>query len=66
MSLLDGQRSQRRSPSDIDRTLWDMARESVHATLPATRRAGFIETPMTAVLNDEFKQAAVKQIPLGE
>ncbi len=26
---------------------------------------GFIETPMTAVLSDEFKQAAVKQIPLG-
>ncbi|MGA7908788.1 MAG: 3-oxoacyl-[acyl-carrier-protein] reductase [Candidatus Sulfotelmatobacter sp.] len=26
---------------------------------------GFIETPMTAVLADEFKQAAVKQIPLG-
>jgi 3-oxoacyl-[acyl-carrier protein] reductase len=26
---------------------------------------GFIETPMTAVLGDEFKQAAVKQIPLG-
>ena len=26
---------------------------------------GFIETAMTAVLNDEFKQTAVKQIPLG-
>jgi 3-oxoacyl-[acyl-carrier protein] reductase len=26
---------------------------------------GFIETPMTAVLTDEFKQNAVKQIPLG-
>jgi 3-oxoacyl-[acyl-carrier protein] reductase len=26
---------------------------------------GFIETPMTAVLSDEFKQNAVKQIPLG-
>jgi len=26
---------------------------------------GFIETSMTAVLNEEFKQAAVKQIPLG-
>ncbi len=26
---------------------------------------GFIETPMTAVLSDEFKQSAVKQIPLG-
>jgi 3-oxoacyl-[acyl-carrier protein] reductase len=26
---------------------------------------GFIETGMTAVLSDEFKQAAVKQIPLG-
>jgi 3-oxoacyl-[acyl-carrier protein] reductase len=26
---------------------------------------GFIETPMTAVLNDEFKQTAVKMIPLG-
>jgi 3-oxoacyl-[acyl-carrier protein] reductase len=26
---------------------------------------GFIETPMTAVLSDEFKAAAVKQIPLG-
>jgi 3-oxoacyl-[acyl-carrier protein] reductase len=26
---------------------------------------GFIETAMTAVLSDEFKQAAVKQIPLG-
>src|ERR1700757_2390551 len=26
---------------------------------------GFIETPMTAVLRDEFKQNAVKQIPLG-
>lgn len=26
---------------------------------------GFIETPMTAVLGDEFKQNAVKQIPLG-
>src|SRR6202040_150736 len=26
---------------------------------------GFIETPMTEVLSDEFKQTAVKQIPLG-
>ena len=26
---------------------------------------GFIETPMTEVLTDEFKQNAVKQIPLG-
>jgi 3-oxoacyl-[acyl-carrier protein] reductase len=26
---------------------------------------GFIETPMTAALSEEFKQAAVKQIPLG-
>jgi 3-oxoacyl-[acyl-carrier protein] reductase len=26
---------------------------------------GFIETPMTDVLGDEFKQNAVKQIPLG-
>ena len=26
---------------------------------------GFIETAMTAVLSDEFKQGAVKQIPLG-
>jgi 3-oxoacyl-[acyl-carrier protein] reductase len=26
---------------------------------------GFIETPMTAGLSDEFKQTAVKQIPLG-
>src|SRR5271156_2061960 len=26
---------------------------------------GFIETPMTAVLSEEFKQAAIKQIPLG-
>jgi len=26
---------------------------------------GFIETSMTAVLSDEFKQTAVKQIPLG-
>jgi 3-oxoacyl-[acyl-carrier protein] reductase len=26
---------------------------------------GFIETPMTDVLGDEFKQTAVKQIPLG-
>jgi 3-oxoacyl-[acyl-carrier protein] reductase len=26
---------------------------------------GFIETAMTAVLNDEFKQTALKQIPLG-
>lgn len=26
---------------------------------------GFIETPMTDVLGDEFKQSAVKQIPLG-
>jgi 3-oxoacyl-[acyl-carrier protein] reductase len=26
---------------------------------------GFIETSMTAALSDEFKQAAVKQIPLG-
>ena len=26
---------------------------------------GFIETAMTAVLSDEFKQTAVKQIPLG-
>ena len=26
---------------------------------------GFIETPMTDVLSDEFKQNAVKQIPLG-
>ena len=26
---------------------------------------GFIETPLTAVLTDEFKQNAVKQIPLG-
>ncbi len=26
---------------------------------------GFIETPMTEVLGDDFKQAALKQIPLG-
>jgi len=26
---------------------------------------GFIETAMTAALTDEFKQTAVKQIPLG-
>lgn len=26
---------------------------------------GFIETSMTAVLSDEFKQSAIKQIPLG-
>jgi 3-oxoacyl-[acyl-carrier protein] reductase len=26
---------------------------------------GFIETAMTAVLSDDFKQAAIKQIPLG-
>src|SRR5438309_6744391 len=26
---------------------------------------GFIETAMTAVLSDEFKQSAIKQIPLG-
>ena len=26
---------------------------------------GFIETPMTATLSDEFKQEAMKQIPLG-
>jgi 3-oxoacyl-[acyl-carrier protein] reductase len=26
---------------------------------------GFIETAMTSVLSDEFKQTAVKQIPLG-
>jgi 3-oxoacyl-[acyl-carrier protein] reductase len=26
---------------------------------------GFIETSMTAALSQEFKQAAVKQIPLG-
>ena len=26
---------------------------------------GFIETAMTDVLSDEFKQSAVKQIPLG-
>jgi 3-oxoacyl-[acyl-carrier protein] reductase len=26
---------------------------------------GFIETAMTSALSDEFKQSAVKQIPLG-
>jgi len=29
------------------------------------RRPRFIETAMTAVLSEEFKQTAVKQIPLG-
>ena len=43
-----------------------MAREvaSRHITCNAVA-PGFIETGMTAVLSEEFKQNAVKQIPLG-
>jgi 3-oxoacyl-[acyl-carrier protein] reductase len=43
-----------------------IAREvgSRHITCNAVA-PGFIETAMTAVLSDEFKQNAIKQIPLG-
>jgi 3-oxoacyl-[acyl-carrier protein] reductase len=43
-----------------------IAREVGSRTITCNAVApGFIETPMTAVLSDEFKQTAVKQIPLG-
>jgi len=43
-----------------------MAREVASRNITSNAIApGFIETSMTAVLSDEFKQGAVKQIPLG-
>ena len=43
-----------------------MAREVASRNITCNAVApGFIETGMTAVLNEEFKQAAVKMIPLG-
>lgn len=43
-----------------------MAREVASRNITCNAVApGFIETSMTAVLSDEFKQNAVKQIPLG-
>jgi 3-oxoacyl-[acyl-carrier protein] reductase len=43
-----------------------MAREVASRNITCNAVApGFIETGMTAVLSEEFKQAAVKQIPLG-
>jgi 3-oxoacyl-[acyl-carrier protein] reductase len=43
-----------------------MAREVASRNITCNAVApGFIETNMTAVLSDEFKQNAVKQIPLG-
>jgi 3-oxoacyl-[acyl-carrier protein] reductase len=43
-----------------------MAREVASRNITCNAVApGFIETPMTAVLSDEFKQNAVKLIPLG-
>src|SRR6202051_4809968 len=43
-----------------------IAREGGARTMSGTAAApGFIETPMPAVLSEEFKQTAVKQIPLG-
>src|ERR1700731_2768393 len=43
-----------------------MAREVASRNITCNAVApGFIETSMTAVLSDEFKQTAVKQIPLG-
>jgi 3-oxoacyl-[acyl-carrier protein] reductase len=43
-----------------------IAREVGSRTITCNAVApGFIETAMTAVLSDDFKQAAVKQIPLG-
>jgi len=43
-----------------------MAREVASRNITCNAVApGFIETGMTAVLNDEFKQTAVKMIPLG-
>jgi 3-oxoacyl-[acyl-carrier protein] reductase len=43
-----------------------MAREVGSRNITSNAVApGFIETAMTAVLSDEFKQTAVKQIPLG-
>lgn len=43
-----------------------IAREVGSRTITCNAVApGFIETPMTAVLSDEFKQTAVRQIPLG-
>jgi 3-oxoacyl-[acyl-carrier protein] reductase len=43
-----------------------MAREVASRNITCNAVApGFIETSMTAVLSEEFKQSAVKQIPLG-
>ena len=43
-----------------------MAREVASRNITCNAVApGFIETSMTAVLSDEFKQNAIKQIPLG-
>ncbi|MFZ0688123.1 MAG: 3-oxoacyl-[acyl-carrier-protein] reductase [Terriglobales bacterium] len=43
-----------------------MAREVASRNITVNAVApGFIETSMTAALSDEFKQSAVKQIPLG-
>jgi 3-oxoacyl-[acyl-carrier protein] reductase len=43
-----------------------MAREVASRNITCNAIApGFIETSMTAALSEEFKQAAVKQIPLG-
>ncbi|MGB9074774.1 MAG: 3-oxoacyl-[acyl-carrier-protein] reductase [Terriglobales bacterium] len=43
-----------------------MAREVASRNITCNAVApGFIETPMTAVLSEEFKQNAVKMIPLG-
>ncbi len=43
-----------------------LARELASRNITSNAVApGFIETSMTAVLSDEFKQTAVKQIPLG-
>ena len=44
-----------------------MAREVASRNITCNAVApGFIKTSMTAVLSEEFKQTAVKQIPLGE
>jgi len=43
-----------------------MAREVASRSITVNAVApGFIETSMTAALSEEFKQTAVKQIPLG-
>ena len=44
----------------------EIAREVGSRTITCNAVApGFIETAMTATLGDEFKQSAIKQIPLG-